>query len=124
MTISETFGSNDLLWPKIKVAWVGDANNILNSMAVTFPRLGIDLSAAFPKGYSLDSDIMSFVNDGNCYQADNLKTHNMGRFEICNDPLHAVKDAHIIVTDTWVSMGQEGEKAQRLLDFAGFQVNS
>lgn len=102
----------------LKVAWVGDSNNILADMLVAFPRLGINLSVAVPKGYERDEVVWGEMEDG-------LKTStpwSKGYVEWTKDPRKAVKDADIVVTDTWISMGDEASKEQRLRDFAGFQV--
>ncbi|KAJ3127492.1 ornithine carbamoyltransferase [Nowakowskiella sp. JEL0407] len=103
------------LLPNLKVAWVGDANNIINSMLVTFPRIGISLSVATPEKYDIDQDIVEYAekNSGNAGQ---------GKVEFTHDAGIAVKDADVIVTDTWVSMGQESEKEKKLRDFKGYQV--
>ncbi|CAG8723076.1 426_t:CDS:2, partial [Acaulospora colombiana] len=100
--------------PGLKVAWVGDGNNILHSMLVTFPKLGVHLSVATPKGYSPSDDVVKIAMD------EAAKTSTEVSFT--HDPKVAVKDADVIVTDTWISMGQESEKAKRLQDFAGYQV--
>ncbi|KAI8904443.1 hypothetical protein EDD86DRAFT_249807 [Gorgonomyces haynaldii] len=92
----------------LKVAWVGDANNIVNSMIVTFPRMGIQMAVATPKKYELDPDIQQIA-----HASGTLLTH---------DPQEAVKDADVIITDTWVSMGQEAEFEQRMRDFKGLEV--
>jgi ornithine carbamoyltransferase len=97
--------------PRLTVSWVGDANNILNSMLVTYPRLGLDLRVATPNGYPIEQDILDFC-----------KKSGPGSVVFTNDPLVAVQGADVIVTDTWTSMGQESEKQQRIRDFSGFQV--
>ncbi|ORX60360.1 ornithine carbamoyltransferase [Hesseltinella vesiculosa] len=98
----------------LKVAWVGDGNNILQEMLVSFPKLGINLSAACPIGYECDQDVIDIAIK------DSEKTK--AELTFTNDPQVAIKDADIVVTDTWISMGQEEEKATRLSDFAGYQV--
>ena len=93
----------------LTVGWVGDSNNILNSMLVSFPKLGINLRIATPSNYPVEQDVLDIaLKDGDVF--------------ITNDPLEAVRGADIIVTDTWVSMGQEDEKQQRLSEFKGYQV--
>jgi len=127
VTIYETFlpnwkelPTNGLPLPKLpnlKVAWIGDANNILHSLLVTLPRIGISITAATPKKYNSPQDVVDFA-------IKNSKKYNneYGEVSFTHDPLVAVKDCDIIITDTWISMGQESEKKQRLIDFAGFQV--
>lgn len=105
------------LLPPMKVAWVGDANNIIHSLLVTLPRLGpVHLSVATPKGYNCDADVVDFAI------AQATGGSERGKVDFTRDPREAVKHADIIVTDTWVSMGQEAEKAKRLKDFAGYKV--
>ncbi|ORX51404.1 mitochondrial ornithine carbamoyltransferase [Piromyces finnis] len=103
--------------PNLKVAWIGDANNILHSLLVTLPRIGISISAATPKKYTSPQDVIDFA-------VKNSRKNNKdyGEVSFTHDPVAAVKDCDIIITDTWISMGQESEKKQRLIDFAGFQV--
>lgn len=97
----------------VKIAFVGDGNNVARSLAFAASKLGMKMVIASPSGYELDSDT--------------VKTANAPRpdcVEQTNDPYKAVLDADVIYTDTWVSMGQESEKQKRIKDFAGFQVNS
>jgi len=103
--------------PNLKVAWIGDANNILHSLLVTLPRIGVSIAAATPKKYNSPQDVIDFA-------VTNSRKNNKeyGEVSFTHDPVVAVKDADIIITDTWISMGQESEKKQRLIDFAGFQV--
>ncbi|KAI8620499.1 Aspartate/ornithine carbamoyltransferase [Chytriomyces sp. MP71] len=106
--------------PNVNVAWVGDANNVINSLLVSLPRLGINVVVATPKGYNIDEDIMEFVEaEASLAEADGRA---YGYVSYTTDPKVACVGAHVIVTDTWVSMGQEAEKQARLQAFAGFQV--
>ncbi|KAK4520080.1 CS domain-containing protein [Mucor velutinosus] len=100
----------------LKVAWVGDANNILQEILVAFPKCGISVSAACPSGYVCDQEVIDIA------QADAKKTGASVVFT--TNPEEAVKDCDIIVTDTWVSMGQEEEKKKRLVEFEGYQVTN
>lgn len=106
------------LFKNFKVAWVGDANNIINSMMVTLPRIGIDLAIATPPNYTSPEDVIKFAKENSKSTAH----PNYGTVSFTNDPKIAVKDADVIVTDTWVSMGQESEKEKRIKDFAGYQI--
>lgn len=109
----------------LKVAWVGDSNNILNDMLVAYPRLGINLSVATPKGsaYARDELVWGTMQDGlSALSKSGTSPVALGQVTWSNDPAEAVKDADIIVTDTWISMGDEAQKEQRLRDFKGFQV--
>ncbi|KAI8084753.1 ornithine carbamoyltransferase [Halteromyces radiatus] len=100
--------------PGLKVAWVGDANNILQEMLVSFPKLGIDLSAACPQGYQCDQDVVDLAKNDSQVTGSKLV--------FTTKPEEAIKDANVVVTDTWISMGQEEEKVRRLRDFEGYQV--
>jgi len=103
------------LQDNLKVAYVGDGNNMTHSWLMLASKLGFDLSIATPKGYEVDVDILE----------DALKFAKMSgsNIIITNDPKEAVKNATVVTTDTWVSMGQEDEKEQRVKDFAGFIVD-
>lgn len=98
----------------LKCAWVGDANNILQEILVAFPKCGISVAAACPPGYTCDDDVVAIA------KADAAKTGASVSFT--TKPEEAIQDCDIIVTDTWVSMGQEEEKKKRLQEFAGYQV--
>ncbi|KAJ3114373.1 ornithine carbamoyltransferase [Phlyctochytrium bullatum] len=100
--------------PPLKVAWVGDANNILNSLLVALPRLGVTLHAATPAGYDIDAEILAYAQSHAATPA--------AAPVATRSAAVAVKDADVIVTDTWVSMGQEAEKAKRLAEFDGYMV--
>lgn len=91
-------------------------------MLVSFPRLGIHLSVATPRGYARDDEVWGRMQDGLHAQRKTGSENSTAEVTWSNDPLEAVKDADIIVTDTWISMGDEASKEQRLRDFAGFQV--
>lgn len=77
------------------IAWIGDSNNILNEMMVVYPRLGVNLQIATPKGYDLDPAILARVEEGLA------KEGGEGKIVYTNDPLEAVKGADVITTDTW-----------------------
>ncbi|TFK20548.1 ornithine carbamoyltransferase 1 [Coprinopsis marcescibilis] len=96
----------------LTIAYVGDANNILNDMLVTYPRLGHQLRVASPPQYRAPAEVWKRVEELGCDKA----------IWWGEDPREAVKGADVVVTDTWISMGQEAEKAQRLKDFEGYQV--
>jgi len=103
-TIYEQFGT----FEGIKLAYLGDANNnVTNSLALAAGLLGMELSIAAPKGYEISPEIAA----------------KAGRLSQSNDPESAVKGAQVVVTDTWVSMGKETERAERISDLSPFQVN-
>ncbi|MGE4285307.1 MAG: ornithine carbamoyltransferase [Phycisphaerae bacterium] len=108
LTAREVFGT----LKGLKFAYIGDGNNVTRSLANVCAALGMSIAIASPEGYQLDSESIDYVN-----------SVSEGCCEQLIDPYEAVKDANIIYTDTWVSMGQEEEKQQRLKDFAGYQVD-
>ena len=97
----------------LKVAYIGDGNNVARSLAFAFAKFEMKLVVASPKGYELDEQSIISSN----------KTCNGSVIQI-NDPKEAVKGANVVYTDTWVSMGQEDEKQKRIKEFHAFQVNS
>ncbi|KAI0884720.1 ornithine carbamoyltransferase precursor-like protein [Annulohypoxylon maeteangense] len=102
----------------LKIAWVGDANNVLFDFATACVKTGIEISVATPRGYGIPKDMVNLITS----QADS--TNTPGILNQTFVPEEAVKDADFIVTDTWISMGQEEETQKRLKDFAGFQVTN
>ena len=100
----------------LNIAWVGDANNVLFDLAIAAAKLGVNIKVATPQGYEMPPYIVSLVRDA-------AREANAGsQLVTTNVPEEAVKDADVLVTDTWVSMGQEADAAQRLKAFAGFQI--
>ena len=97
----------------VKIAFIGDGNNVARSLAFACAKLGMKMVVATPAGYELDAESTQKAN----------QISDEAIVQI-NDPVRAVVDADIIYTDTWVSMGQEDEKQKRLDDFAGFAVNA
>lgn len=111
MTVQECF-------PKAKnvtLAYIGDGNNVLHSLLIGCAKVGINMNVAIPKGYEPRPDV---VGQANMY----LKKSG-AKIMISNSPQDAAKNAQVIYTDVWTSMGQEEESAQRLKDFQGFQIN-
>ncbi len=97
----------------VKIAFIGDGNNVARSLAFACAKLGMKMVVASPAGYELDADSIK--------KANKIATNTVTRI---NEPTRAVADANIVYTDTWVSMGQEAEKQKRCADFTGFQVNA
>ena len=97
----------------VKIAFIGDGNNVARSLAFACAKLRMKMVVASPPGYQLDEES---IRKANQISADTVTQ--------TNDPARAVIDADIVYTDTWVSMGQEQEKQKRCADFAGFQVNA
>ena len=120
MTVTEAFGKvgKDLGIQGLKIAWVGDANNVLFDLAIGAAKLGIDLAVAAPEGYGIPDHIRTVIKKA----ADSAP--QSGKLTETTVPEEAVKGADILVTDTWVSMGQEEETAKRLKAFAGYQVTN
>ncbi|KAH6656325.1 ornithine carbamoyltransferase [Truncatella angustata] len=110
--------SGDLVPSGLKVAWVGDSNNVLFDLAIACVKMGVDISVASPKGYEIPSDMQALIES----QAEGVR--NPGKLTTTTQPASAVKDADYLVTDTWVSMGQEAESKKRLKDFEGFQITN
>lgn len=94
----------------LKMCYIGDGNNMANSLAVGCLKVGMDVSLACPEGYYPDAEVLEF-----CKQYPN--------FKLVNDPIEAAKDADVLFTDVWASMGQEGEAEQRKIAFKGYQIN-
>ncbi|MBQ6783223.1 MAG: ornithine carbamoyltransferase [Acholeplasmatales bacterium] len=107
MTIREFKGS----FNGLKACFIGDGNNMANSIIVGCLKLGMKMSIASPKGYEICEHIQEFAKQ------------YPGMFEMTNDPFQAAKDADVIFTDVYASMGQESEAKVRLEAFKGFQVN-
>ncbi len=108
MTIIEHKGG----YERVKIAWVGDGNNVANSWVNAASVLGFDLRLACPDGHAIRQDIIA-----------NSGADTMANIEFTNDPREAVKNADVVYTDVWASMGEEAELEGRLAAFEGFQVN-
>ena len=97
------------------VAYIGDGNNMTHSWLMLAAKLGFELRVATPKGYECDPHIVE--------NALMLASESGAKISFTHDPKVAVLGATVITTDTWISMGQEEEKAQRLQDFTGYIVD-
>ena len=106
MTIREFKGRLEGL----KMCYIGDGNNMANSLIVGCLKMGMSVSVATPEGYKPDPEVMAFAEKFDC-------------FKHTTDVLEAAKDADVLFTDVWASMGQEGEKAEREKVFKGYQIN-
>lgn len=100
----------------IKLAYVGDGNNVATSLLYGGAKLGMHVSLGTPIGYELPEDVLA---RGRAFAAE-----SGGKVTVSNDPLAAVADADVVYTDTWASMGQEAEKEARAKIFPPFQVNA
>ena len=112
LTIKEHLGG----WKGKKICFVGDGNNVCNSLLLIAPLLGMDMSVACPKGYEPDEDILKTAKE--------YAEENNTDITITDDIGVALENVDVVYTDVWVSMGDEEEAAQREIDFAPFQVNS
>jgi ornithine carbamoyltransferase len=100
----------------LKLAYVGDGNNMANSYIIAGALAGLNVSIASPEGYEPDSVVLS--------RGKELALQSGGSVTFGNSPSEAVADADVIATDTWVSMGMEAEKEKRIKDFAGFTIDA
>jgi len=100
---------------KVKVAFVGDGNNVLHSLLYCCAKMGIDVSVATPKGYETKGQVAK--------EAKQEAAKSGSAIDFTNDPAQAAKGADVIYTDVWTSMGQEKEYKERLKAFKGFQIN-
>jgi len=96
----------------LRIAWIGDGNNVCNSLILGSAITGMDISVACPAGYEPDARVVARANE---FGSDVL---------ITDDPIEAASGADVLYTDVWVSMGDEMEEEKRLRDFSGFQINS
>ncbi|WP_024790001.1 ornithine carbamoyltransferase [Lebetimonas sp. JH292] len=116
MTVIE-FKKFDFRSPeKTLVSYVGDGNNMAHSWAILAGILGFNLNIATPKGYEVDNFIKN--------KALEFAKVSGALINFYNDPKLAVKNADVVTTDTWVSMGQEQQKEKRIKDFKGYEVNN
>lgn len=106
MTIREFKGS----FEGLKMCYIGDGNNMANSLIVGGLKVGMKVSIACPNDYQPSKEVLDFASGYSC-------------FEMTDKPLEAAKDADVLLTDVWASMGQEGEAEKRRIAFKGYQIN-
>ena len=106
MTIREIKGSFDGL----KMCYIGDGNNMANSLITGCLKVGMTVAAACPAGYHPHSTVLEYAQ-------------STGRFTLTDKPLEAAKNADVLITDVWASMGQEDEAEKRRVAFKGYQIN-
>jgi len=111
MTIKEKKGRIE----GIRVVYVGDGNNVCHSLMIAGTKLGANVVVATPEGYEPDAKVIKWAEEN--------AAESGGSFELLHDPVQAVKDADVIYTDVWASMGQEAEAEERRKIFMPFQVN-
>lgn len=110
MTFKERFGS----FKGKKIAYVGDGNNMANSLIAGASILGLNISVACPKGYEPDSEIVK--------KAQELGSSTGSKIEVTSDPALAVSDADAVYTDVWISMGEESQRQEKEKTFKDYQV--
>ena len=106
MTIREKFA----VLEGLKMCYIGDGNNMANSLIVGGLKTGMKVSVATPEGYRPHPEVMAFAGAN-------------PDFSITDDPMKAAENADVVITDTWASMGMEAEKEVRMQAFQGYQVN-
>lgn len=115
---SSSAASTTLGLEGLKIAWVGDSNNVLFDLATACVKTGVDIAVASPAGYGIPEPMRRHI------LAAAAGAPTPGRLTETTVPEEAVKGADILVTDTWVSMGQEEETRKRMAVFEGFQITS
>ena len=99
----------------LKLAYIGDGNNMANSLMYGCAKMGLDCAIATPKGYECDSGVVTLAKEDFKKGGSSLL--------LTDAPVEAIKNADVVYTDTWTSMGQEQEKEQRIKIFKHYQVN-
>ncbi|NMB30874.1 MAG: ornithine carbamoyltransferase [Clostridiales bacterium] len=94
----------------LKVCYIGDGNNMANSLTVGCLKVGMNITLACPRGYEPDKQVLDFAAD-------------FDGFKLVTSPREAASDADVLITDVWASMGQEDESLKRKEAFSGFQIN-
>lgn len=112
LSVKEAFGKTEGL----KLAWIGDANNVINDLAIAALKVGISVSILTPPSVTFDASVSQTAKEIV------LESNGKLSFELVNNPNDALKGANVIVTDTWISMGEEAEKELKLKQFAGYQI--
>ena len=110
-TIEDAKGSLEGL----KLAWIGDGNNVCHSLMLACATAGMNMSIATPPNHQPSAEIAQKANE--------LAQRSSSKIWYTDDPSEAAEGADILYTDVWVSMGQDAEQAQRMMDFEGFQIN-
>jgi ornithine carbamoyltransferase len=110
-TIKEKFGT----FKGVKLAYIGDGNNVLNSLMLAAAKVGLSMKIATPKGYEPSRKMVE--------AAKGFAKKSGAKVELSNNPKAAVAGADVVYTDVWVSMGQEKETTKREKDFKDFQIN-
>lgn len=112
LTIREHFGNGT---NKVKLAWVGDANNVIHDMSVAALKLGMDVAVATPPGLNMLPEVVQAAQEA--------AARSGCKLTLTHDPKEACQGANVLVTDTFISMGEEDLRDTKLKQFAGFQIN-
>ena len=99
----------------LTLAFIGDGNNVANSLLLAASLTGVNFHVASPPGYEIKQEMLS--------RSQELAVSSGSRIELTNDPMAAVKDVDVVYTDVWTSMGQEAEAEERRRIFSDYQVN-
>jgi ornithine carbamoyltransferase len=111
MTIRERLGDLE----GVRVTYLGDGNNVCNSLMVACAKLGMNFTAATPEGYEPDEEVVGWARAA--------AEASGGSVELRHDARGAAEGADVLYTDVWTSMGQDEERAQRVLDLAGYRID-
>lgn len=98
------------------IAFIGDTNNMANSWLIAASILGYNIALAYPKGYALNQGVLEF--------AKGAAAKSGAQITLTHDKFEALSGKEVVITDTWISMGQEAEKARKIKDFEGFIIDS
>lgn len=99
----------------LKIAFIGDGNNVANSLMLGAAKFGADFVLACPKEYEPSEQVLQWTEE--------IAAQTGSSIEVVHDPKAAASGAHVLYTDVWTSMGQEAEQEKRIKDFAGYQIN-
>jgi ornithine carbamoyltransferase len=100
----------------LKLAYIGDGNNVANSLLHGCAKVGMDVAVAAPKGFECDKGVIE--------EAQQTAKQSGSKIILTEDPVEAIKNADVVYSDTWISMGQEAEKEQRVKTFMPYQINT
>jgi len=112
LTVKEKFGELE----NLKLTYVGDGNNVANSLLLGCSIMGMDISICCPEGYDPDTEYLN--------RAEEFADMSGSKIQVTNNPKESMKGANIVYTDVWASMGQEAEAGERRKLFAPYQINS
>ncbi len=99
----------------VNIAWIGDGNNVCHSLMIASVKMGMNIHIATPQGYEPDTTVVEYCEKN---------VSSSRQVSLTHDPITAVTGANVVVTDTFISMGQESETQEKLRKFEGFQVST